>query len=96
MNNLREKTRITKMLKERTGTIKRPRPMPIGFEPDNQPITGELKMRPLNPQVMANPIAVADCSLNNLATIAMVVGNTGAMALPARNTKVNVSHTGSG
>jgi len=85
---------MAKMIIERTGTINRPRPTPRGSEPESHPINGEL-IRPLNPQVIANPIAVADCSLNSLATIAIVVGNTGAMAAPARNTRTEVNQTGS-
>ena len=93
---MRERIRIVKMHKDRTGTIKSPRPIPKGSEPESQPIKGELSIRPLNPQVIAKPIAVADCSLKILATIAMVVGNTGAIAAPARNTNIKVSQTGSG
>jgi archaellum component FlaG (FlaF/FlaG flagellin family) len=66
--------------------------MPAGFGPDSQPIIGELIISPLNPQVITNPIAIADWLLKSLPTMAIVVGNTGAIAVPAKNTAVPVIH----
>ena len=83
---------MRKMANDKTGNNNKPCRTPIGFEPDNQPITGELIIRPLNPHVTVNPIAVADWFLKSFPTIAIVVGNTGAMATPVMNTVAPVIH----
>ena len=75
--SLRDPRKITVIAHDRIGSSSRPRPIPEGFGPESHPITGELSMKPLNPQVIANPIAVADCVLKSLPTMAIVVGKTG-------------------
>ena len=81
---------------EQQGSKSRPRPIPLGSEPDNHPITGELRISPLNPHVIAKPIAVAERERNIFPMMATVVGKTGAIATPARNTMVDIAHTGMG
>jgi len=70
--------------------------MPLGSGPDNHPITGELRIKPLNPHVMAKPIAVAERERNIFPIMATVVGKTGAIAMPAKKTQVEISHCGIG
>src|SRR3982750_2492255 len=74
------------MTTEQTGRISSPVPSPLGSDPDSQPMIGELITRPLKPQVIVKPMAVAVPCLKRLATSAIVVGNTGAIARPAQNT----------
>ena len=51
------------------------------------PMSGELRARPAQPQVTANPVAVAvDCGKLE-PTMASVVAKTGAMETPARKTR---------
>ena len=50
------------------------------------PIIRELTASPTQPQVITNPIAVPVIRGNASPTIASVVGNTGAIESPARNT----------
>ena len=81
---------------EQQGNKSRPRPIPLGSEPDNHPITGELRISPLNPHVIAKPIAVAERERNIFPIMATVVGNTGAIAMPAKNTMMDITHVGMG
>ena len=81
---------------EQQGNNIRPRPIPLGSGPDNHPMTGELRINPLNPQVIAKPIAVAERERNIFPIMATVVGKTGAMAIPARKTIVDTTQIGMG
>lgn len=59
-----------------------------GSSPATLPMMGELTTRPSHPAVSATPVAVATrAPLKVALTMASVVGNTGAMAMPARNTR---------
>src|SRR6266851_210429 len=59
-----------------------------GSVPASAPMIGELAASPIHPQVITMPIAVAVPLGNASATIASVVGNTGAIARPAQNTAI--------
>src|SRR5450755_4889199 len=56
--------------------------------PAIEPIIRELTARPIHPQVMTTPIAVAVILGKASPTMASVVGNTGAIARPAQKTKI--------
>src|ERR1035437_6983493 len=58
-----------------------------GSPPAMAPMRRELTARPAHPQVMTKPIAVPLMRGKALPTTARVVGNTGAMARPAINTR---------
>lgn len=59
---------------------------PLGSSPATAPISGELATNPNHPAVAAMPVAVAAIAGNRAFTTARAVGNTGAIATPARNT----------
>src|SRR5215467_4708507 len=65
----------------------------LGSPPAIAPMIRELTASPIQPQVMANPMAVPVIRGNTFPTIASVVGNTGAIDTPARNTRIQAPVT---
>lgn len=64
---------------------------PLGSLPAMLPMSGELTTRPSQPAVVAMPVAVAAVCGNFAFTTESTVGNTGAIAMPARNTATPAS-----
>src|ERR1017187_5132531 len=63
----------------------------LGSPPAIAPMMRELTARPSQPQVMAKPMAVPVILGKASPTMASVVGNTGAMATPAKNTSIHAA-----
>ena len=80
-------TRFTAIIRTAApGMSRRARLRRAGSSPAIAPMMRELTASPAHPQVMTKPMAVPLMRGKALPTSASVVGNTGAMAIPARKT----------